>query len=158
MNNVVAQTFIRHANLIDIPAMVELLSHLFAIEADFHPDPAKQARGLERLLRAGDTAVWVAESHGQVVGMITVQTLISTAEGGPVGLVEDVVVREGWRGLGLGTQLMGAAEDWAAQRGLLRLQLLADRENTAALAFYGKQGWNETNLVGLRKTKPCTSP
>lgn len=36
----------------------------------------------------------------QVVGMITVQKLISTAEGGYVGLVEDVIIEPEVRGKG----------------------------------------------------------
>ena len=41
--------------------------------------------------------------------MCTVQTLISTAEGGPVGLVEDVIVRADYRGHGIGARLLTEA-------------------------------------------------
>ena len=40
---------------------------------------------------------------------------------------------------------------WAAERDLTRLQLLADRDNTAALKFYEAMGWQPTRLVCLRK-------
>jgi GNAT superfamily N-acetyltransferase len=83
--------------------------------------------------------------------MASIQTLISTAEGGPVGLVEDVVVAKSWRGRGIGQNLLEALGDWARQHGLTRLQLLADRHNRNALDFYAKDGWQPTALICLRK-------
>lgn len=46
-----------------------------------------------------------------IVGMATIQTLISTAEGGRVGLVEDVVVDESFRGKGIGKLLLAGIEE-----------------------------------------------
>ena len=44
----------------------------------------------------------VAEIDGAVRGMCTVQLVISTAEGGLAGLVEDLVVDRTYRGQGIG--------------------------------------------------------
>ena len=101
--------------------------------------------------QGNDRQVFVAEKNGEVVGMCSIQTLISTAEGGLVGLVEDVVVREGNRGKGIGNALMGAVDDWARRHALKRLQLLADRDNAPALKFYELRGWKMTNLICVRK-------
>jgi ribosomal protein S18 acetylase RimI-like enzyme len=142
---------IRDAMAKDIPAMVELLSQLFSIEQDFVPDAHKQGRGLELLLEQSGAHVLVAEVQGRVVGMVSVQTLISTAEGSRVGLVEDLVVAEGHRGSGVGTRLLQAMESRAAACGLKRLQLLADNSNTAALDFYRRNQWQQTSLLALRQ-------
>ncbi len=83
--------------------------------------------------------------------MCTVQILISTAEGGKAGLLEDLVVAKSWRGQGLGAALLAAAEAWSVKQGLTRLQLLADATNGLALGFYRRQGWSGTRLVALRK-------
>lgn len=144
---------IRPAQRDDLEAMVSLLLELFALEEDFSPNPARQRRGLSRLLDGcgKHRCILVAEIDGRVIAMATVQILISTAEGGPVGLVEDVVVRKDSRGRGIGRRLMEAVGSWGAERGLTRLQLLADRNNAKALEFYGKIGWQPTQLVCLRK-------
>lgn len=142
---------IRPAEMRDVEAMVELLGALFSIEADFTFDPDRQRRGLALLIRNDADRVLVAECEGRVIGMCSVQTLISTAEGGRVGLVEDMVVAPELRGKGIGQRLLGEIERWAADSGLTRLQLLADRTNEPALAFYDRQGWQRTALVGLRK-------
>jgi GNAT superfamily N-acetyltransferase len=142
---------IRVARDEDIEELAGLLGRLFTIEADFAPDAVKQTAGLRLLLARPDALVAVAEAGGRAVGMCSVQTLVSTAEGGPVGLLEDLVVREESRGRGIGTLLLQAAERWARDRGLVRLQLLADRTNAPALGFYGARGWGGTLLVALRR-------
>jgi GNAT superfamily N-acetyltransferase len=143
---------IRFGRPSDLHDLVALLQELFSIEADFTPDPERQRRGLALLLDgAADHRVFVVEGEGRAVGMATVQVLISTAEGGPVGLVEDVVVAPEHRGRGLGRRLLAAVEGWAYQRGLARLQLLADRENAPALRFYEQAGWAPTQLVCWRR-------
>ncbi len=146
---------IRKATAGDIDAMTGLLEQLFSIEADFTANLEKQRRGLADLLAGEDSCVLVCEIEGQVVGMCTVQLLISTAEGGKVGLLEDLVVAQSWRGQGLGTALLAAAEAWSAKNGLTRLQLLADATNGLALGFYRRKGWSGTRLVALRKRQLC---
>ena len=141
---------IRQASRADITALVGLLQQLFSIEQDFQPDPNKQYCGLELLLESDLAQVFVAECGNRIVGMLTVQILISTAQGGPVGLVEDVVVDAASRGQGIGGVLLEHLRQWSQQQGLSRLQLLADRGNVRALEFYQKQGWMLTSLGGLR--------
>jgi ribosomal protein S18 acetylase RimI-like enzyme len=138
---------IRTATKIDIPAMAELLHELFAIEADFSPDFEAQSRGLELLLGKDNAEIFVASLDGKVVGMCTLQIIVSTALGKKVAAIEDVVVDVDHRGNGLGAALLRTAEQWAQQRGLGRLQLMADRDNNPALGFYRRQGWHPTNLI-----------
>ena len=149
---------IRAAQQGDLDGMVSLLQALFALEEDFIPDPDRQRRGLTRFMDGCGThrCILVAEENRRVIAMATIQILISTAEGGPVGLVEDVVVREDCRGRGVGRQLMTAITSWAADRGLTRLQLLADRTNFRALDFYDRMSWLPTRLICLRRKEPFT--
>ncbi|MGD8909401.1 MAG: GNAT family N-acetyltransferase [Chromatiales bacterium] len=142
---------IRPAQYTDIEALLHLLEALFSIEQDFTPDREKQRRGLEMLLQAPEAYVVVAEHTGEIAGMATLQLLISTAEGAPSGLIEDVVVDESHRGQGIGEALMNHLITWVEKKGVTRLQLLADRDNQPALEFYRKQGWETTSLIALRK-------
>jgi GNAT superfamily N-acetyltransferase len=104
------------------------------------------------MLLAHETAViLVAEAAGRVIGMCSGQLTISTAEGGFALLVEDVVVAGPWQGKGVGRELLTALEQWATARKIARLQLLADRNNGAALEFYRKLGWQPTELICQRR-------
>lgn len=142
---------IRTAESPDVAQLAELLKELFAVEADFVFDRDTQVRGLKQLLDSGKDCIFVAESDKRVVGMCSLQTLISTAEGGPVDLLEDLIVTAEFRHRGVGEKLLAAAADWAGRQGLKRLQLLADKNNGPALKFYEKQSWQSTQLICLRK-------
>lgn len=143
---------IREAILEDIPVLCSLLHELFTIEADFTPERAKQAAGLTMLIEASDrSGVMVAEMNGTVVGMCSCQLVISTAQGGPSGMLEDLIVSHPYRGHGIGPKLLRAIETWAKMHGAYRVQLLADRANTAALEFYLKNEWKRTQLICLRR-------
>jgi N-acetylglutamate synthase-like GNAT family acetyltransferase len=146
------EVMIRNATRRDAPALVALLEALFSIEDDFSVDPAKQHRGIFMMIEAcgKHRCIRVAEMEGRVIGMASVQTRISTAEGGIVGFVEDVVIQEKWRGKGVGSKLLHSIDAWARQHGLLRLQLLADKKNLPALQFYRSRGWEVTELICLK--------
>jgi GNAT superfamily N-acetyltransferase len=150
---------LRAAQRTDIPALCELLEALFTLETDFQPDRHKQARALQLLIDKANAnnstpacLVWLAELAGNVIGMCSVQVFISTAEGGEVGLVEDVVIDAAHRNQGIGHHMLLGLEQWAHARGLTRLQLLADTHNADAIAFYERHGWSRTQLLALRKT------
>jgi GNAT superfamily N-acetyltransferase len=100
---------------------------------------------------SGTSLVLVAVVNENIAGMAAVQTLVSTAEGGRVGLVEDVIVGREFRGRGAGTLLLDAITAWSREQGLKRHQLLADDANRPALDFYKNRRWTTTSLICLRK-------
>ena len=142
---------IRPAELRDLGCLVALLETLFALESDFSFNASAQEAGLRLLIKSPKDVLLVADHDGEAIAMVSVQTLISTAEGGKVGWVEDLVVAEPHRGGGIGARLLEWVESWSVQQGLTRLQLLVDRHNVAALDFYRRRGWTGTDLLALRK-------
>lgn len=142
--------WIRQAGTDDLAAMTRLLQELFSVETEFEFDGPKQRCGLQMLLDSSMAGVWVAERRGRVVGMVTVQLVVSTAEGGLSGLLEDLVVSSAYRHRGLGKALLSAAVKWSREQGATRVQLLADGRNVPALIFYRKQDWKQTNMIALR--------
>ena len=73
---------IRRAVEGDLPPMVEMLHELLSLEVDFEPDRGKQMRALRMILENPGCLLLAAEHAGNIVGTCSVQTLISTAEGG----------------------------------------------------------------------------
>lgn len=143
---------IRKATLADIPALVSLLDTLFNIEQDFSADHLKQAAGLRLLIESPDRGtIQVAHStNGELVGMVSVQLVISTAEGAPSAWVEDMVVDQRFRALGIGKRLLNNALDWAKQKGATRAQLLVDLDNLPAIGYYEHLGWSASRM-GMRR-------
>lgn len=136
----------------DIPALVALLNTLFNIEVDFESNSDKQAFALAMILNVPDRAIIkVARNEKlQVIGMVSSQLVISTAQGTPSAWVEDMVVDANYRGHGIGKALLAAAQDWAMQHGASRMQLLVDTANQPALDFYEHLGWETTQLNARR--------
>ena len=142
---------IRPATTDDISSMTGLLGELFTIETDFTPDIRRQRQGLADLISDPTANILVATINDEIIGMCTLQTLVSTAEGGLVGIVEDLVVSESYRRKGIGEKLIESIEQIARHKGMRRLQLLTNMENQAALNFYAKSEWDKTHMIALRK-------
>jgi ribosomal protein S18 acetylase RimI-like enzyme len=145
------EVIIENAILADIPAMVALLSDLFGIEQDFHADSAKQVKGLQMLIESGNGIIKVAcladELNGkQVIGMVTAQLVVSTAEGAKSAWVEDMVVAQAYRAQGIGRQLLQAVLSWSKTQGATRAQLLVDMDNESAIGYYSHLGWQVSKM------------
>ena len=137
----------------DLEPMADLLAELFTLESDFKPERGKQIAGLRLILDNRDVGqLFVLRVDGQVAGMANALFTVSTAEGCRVVLLEDVIVKAAYRAAGLGRQLVEHILDWAATNGLPRVTLLADRDNTAALVFYERLGFDHSAMRVLRKT------
>ena len=152
MNMSVTSCKVRKANLDDIRVMTSLLKELYGHDGENGFEDHRHRAGLRRLIAQKDAAVLVAEMEDLVVGMCTVQTVVATAEGTLAGLLEDMVVHDKFRGQGVGTALLGAAERWAAEHKLGHLRIITGEENAEALVFYKARGWRMTHLAGLRRT------
>ncbi|WP_416898423.1 MAG: N-acetyltransferase family protein [Minwuia sp.] len=142
---------IRDATPDDIDAMTALLAHLFAQEAEFKPDPDRQRAGLRMIL--GDPAagaLLVAERDGAVIGMVGLLYSISTALGGRVAMLEDMVVEPTARGSQVGRALLDAAIARAKSDGCRRITLLTDGDNAAAQRFYARAGFQASDMLPMR--------
>ncbi|MBI5109100.1 MAG: GNAT family N-acetyltransferase [Rhodocyclales bacterium] len=136
----------------DLDAMADLLGELFALETDFTPDRARQRAALRWILDHPDHGrLFVLRDGDAVVGMANALIQVSTAEGGPVLVLEDVIVAASHRGRGQGRRLVEHVLAWARDTGLSRVTLLADRDNAAALRFYQALGFEESAMVVRRR-------
>jgi len=137
---------IERATQKDFPEMATLLGELFAIEKDFKIDYKKQITAIQCLYENSTTDMLVAKHEDKVIGMVTMQRLISSAQGDYVGQVEDLVVTKKYTKMGVGSRLLNKIRVIAQEHQYKRIQLAADMENENALVFYNKRGFNKTNL------------
>lgn len=135
----------------DIPRLCELLGLLFSQEEDFEPDAVKQSAALLQILRRPEVGSILVLREGSVIlGMVSLLYTISTASGGHAAMLEDMVVQPERRGEGLGTELLLAAVAFARENGCLRITLLSDHANEAAICFYQKYGFRRSAMLPLR--------
>jgi len=139
----------------DLTQMAGLIGVLFEIEKDFTADFDKQLAGINKLYGYEGADLLVAKHEGQVVGMVTMQRLISSAAGDYIGQIEDLIVLESYRKMGVGSRLINKVRFIALQEyGYKRVQLAADMDNQNALNFYNRRGFHRTNLNVFHLSKP----
>ena len=135
----------------DIPALTELLGLLFSQEAEFQADPAVQQRSLiELIANPALGTILVARRDGEAIAMVSLLFSISTALGGRVAWLEDMIVQPDWRGRGIGSTLLKHAVDHCRSEGLKRITLLTDGHNLAAQRFYQKHGFSCSAMMPMR--------
>ncbi|MGO9446319.1 MAG: GNAT family N-acetyltransferase [Thiobacillaceae bacterium] len=144
---------IEYATTDDVPAMADLLTELFTLETDFQPDREKQLAGLKLIIdEPAMGQLFVVRVNAMIVGMANALITFSTAEGGRVVLMEDVIIKTEYRGRGFGTRLVKHVLAWAKNERMTRVTLLADKGNALALSFYERMGFQPSAMTVLRRT------
>ena len=151
---------IRTARPADVPALVQLRlangeQHAGLDPAGHRiPEPAPVRRYFEELLSAppDDIVVLVAEVEGNVAGMAELVIRSTPPPDHQIlvpRLLADVhtVVLERFRGRGIGSALIRAAEQHAAQRGVVALIAPILAPNTEAVDFYSRAGFGPHGVI-----------
>ncbi len=141
---------IRNAQEKDLPVLVELLNELFSNELEFSPDAQKQFQGLRALLLSDNGDILVLEIDNKVIGMVSLQYLISTFLGGKVAQLEDMIISKMYRKKGYGSKLFSHALSYARDNGCLRVTLLTDYNNDIAIRFYESFNLKKSQMIPMR--------
>lgn len=131
----------------DIPYLTTLLKNLFQIEKDFIFNEKKHTKGLELLISNPTAHLIIVKFENEIIAMITMQTIISTVTGSKVGLLEDFIVKDDFRDLGVGTHLLNYIKELAITSQFKRLQLVCDEDNEIAKEFYANKNFQKSNLT-----------
>lgn len=140
------------ATIEDLPALTELVMELFAASGDFSPDRTVQERGLQLILEQPNRGrIFVLRNNHRIFGMVNLLFTISTARGGFVILMEDVIVHPNHRGQGYGTMLLKHVVDFAKQKNFKRITLLTDKISEESQDFFRKNGFEHSNMIPMRR-------
>ena len=103
-----------------------------------------EAFWIGELIRGAEHLALVAEADGEVVGNV----LVSVDRGRAtehIGVLSICVALD-WRDVGIGSELVAAAQEWAARRGLRKVSLGVFPDNARAIAVYEKLGFVREGL------------
>ena len=128
---------IRPAGVEDVAALTELSGQL-----GYPADASDVGRRLEELRRDADSAVFVADAGGRVVGWIQV-SISRLLESEPRAEVRGLVVDEAHRSSGVGARLLSRADEWARERSLAKVRVPCNVTRARAHAFYLREGFIE---------------
>jgi GNAT superfamily N-acetyltransferase len=129
---------IRKGTRSDIPGVLALIREL----ALYEKAPDEVTNTEEDMIRDGfsDNPVYsliVAEEEGKVIGMAIYFIKYSTWKGKGIYL-DDIVVTESMRGMGIGKKLFDAVMEDCRHRGAKQLHWQVLNWNTPAISFYKK--------------------
>jgi ribosomal protein S18 acetylase RimI-like enzyme len=131
---------IRKATKNDMPQVLKLIKEL----ATFEKEPDAVVVTVEELEKEGFGpspifTCFVAESNKDIVGMALGYFRFSTWKGRTVHL-EDLIVKEAFRGKGIGEQLYAAILKHAYMHKVKRVEWVVLNWNTDAINFYERTG------------------
>jgi ribosomal protein S18 acetylase RimI-like enzyme len=139
------------ATISDIPQLCDLLELLFSQEVEFHPNRDQQSSGLRKIIENPNSGQILVLREGPLIyGMVNLLFTTSTALGGRVAILEDMVIDPAQRGNGYGSRLLQAAINLARSAQCGRITLLTDRTNKSAQKFYRRHGFTSSEMIPMR--------
>jgi GNAT superfamily N-acetyltransferase len=132
---------IEPATLANEPALLELMREFYAHEG-LTFGRAGAAEAVRTLL--GDPAlgrIWLFRVGDHLVGYAAVTVCYSLEFAGRYALVDELYVREGWRGRGIGARALELAAEACRELGVAAVRLEVDTVNARAMALYRRMGF-----------------
>ena len=140
------------ATIEDLAALTDLVMELFTLSDDFTPDHDAQERGIALILEQPSRGrIFVVRNETRIIGMVNLLFTISTAMGGFVVLMEDVIVHPSHRGQGYGSMLLDHVIEFARQKDFKRITLLTDKISAESQHFFKKNGFEYSNMIPMRR-------
>ena len=140
------------ATIADLPELVDLVMALFSIEEDFEPDRSKQEHGLRLILEQPNRGrIFLIRTDHKIIGMANLLFTISTAAGGFVVQMEDVIIHPDHRGHRYGTQLLQYVIDFAKKKNFKRITLLTDRISAESQRFFQHFDFQFSHMIPMRR-------
>jgi RimJ/RimL family protein N-acetyltransferase len=96
------------------------------------------------MIRGGGGLALVADGDGDVVGNVLV-SLERTVVSNHVGTLS-IVIDRAWRDVGIGSEMVRAAQAWCRETGLAKLVLSVFPDNERAVAVYEHAGFEREGL------------
>ena len=111
-----------------------------SVYGDAGPEALRRALGLF-IERPELGFVWMARDGDAVVGCCVVCFAISTSRGGIVAKLDDVNVKPGLEGKGIGSAMMASLKEELRRVGVSRIDTATHFDNPGARRFYERHGF-----------------
>jgi GNAT superfamily N-acetyltransferase len=142
---------VRGAVPADAPAILDMASEFYPLMGIPFTRAAVDPPLTGLLADAALGRVWLAESDSRPVGYAVVAFFHSLEFGGRAGLLDELFVREEYRGRGIGHAVLATVERECRELGVRALLLEVDRDRDRTRALYLSVGFEDRHNQSLAK-------
>jgi ribosomal protein S18 acetylase RimI-like enzyme len=120
---------------------LDLMGCLYS-EAGATPHRERARRATAELMANPELGgVWLIAVDAETAGYLCVTVCYSLEFAGHFALLDELYLKEAWRGKGIGRQAIVFAEEWSRARGLAAIRLEVAHANLRAIELYRRQGF-----------------
>jgi len=119
------------------------------LKSIYHTDEVQgyEAGYLDKFYAGKGDWICAAEADGRLVGYLSIEEHLETEH---FLYLDDCSVAEGYRCRGIGRAFFAEAERYAREKGITRIYLHVEQENTRAIRLYQSLGYEILKAVGSR--------
>ncbi|MFZ4714735.1 MAG: GNAT family N-acetyltransferase [Bacteriovoracaceae bacterium] len=126
----------------DLPKLKQMMQDFYLSEhISFHPEEASRCL-LELAAKKNLGEIFLLEDENETIGYVILCYTYSLEFHGIYGFLDEIYLKENFRGLGIGSLVMEELVLHAKKRGCTHLRLEVETENSQAIHFYTKRGFH----------------
>ncbi len=137
------ETAFRQAQEMDIETLLAFMAQLYRHDRIPWNEPQARAALVNLLGHPDMGLVWLIEHEAEAVGYLVLTLGYSLEYHGRDAFVDEIFIREDYRGQGIGKAALQFAEEACRARGVQALHLEVERSNLSARAFYRNAGFED---------------
>ncbi len=127
----------------EVPSLLEMMREFYT-QQEMHFEKATATRAINLLIEKPEYGqIYLIFRGSELAGYFALTFCFSLEFHGRFGLLDEVYIRETYRGQKLGKSVVPFAEDLCRKAGFPALRLEVGRENQPAQSLYRKTGFKE---------------
>ena len=108
---------------------------------------------LQETFQDSNCKVYVAEVDEKIVGFIELRVFSDFVEGTLIAFIQNLVVKKGFRNLGVGSNLVEQVIEEAEKRSVNEIHVWTEFDNQQAINFYTGQGFKKRAVLLEKETQ-----
>lgn len=130
----------RRAGRADIPLLTRLIREYYAFDGLSFDAAATRAALQQMLAHPRWGSAWLIQAGRRTAGYVVLTPCFSLEFGREV-FIDELYLRPGFRGAGLGQAALDFVAGWARRKGVFAIHVVSEKDNPAARRFYRKGGF-----------------
>jgi GNAT superfamily N-acetyltransferase len=145
------ETTFRIATIADFNILLEFMREFYELE-HLTFDEGTTPAALEQILNDDSLGrVWLIYWGNEEIGYVVLTLGYSLEFRGRDAFVDELYIRDGYRGQGVGTKTLQFVEDACGSLGVQALHLEVERKNTKAQSLYRREGFEDHDRYLMTK-------